>query len=171
MMLRARGLREHSVQRPLVAVLTPWPRWTTSQRSATMHTQIRFNGTTFRKEVCMAGVFISYSRQDRDFVLRLQQTLVAAGRAVWVDLKDIPPTSEWQREIDAGIAAAETFIAVLSPDYLASAACAKEVERAVEFKKRMVPLVCRDVHAAGAPPALAALNWTFCRPSDDFAAA
>ncbi|MFI5274784.1 MAG: TIR domain-containing protein, partial [Ktedonobacterales bacterium] len=119
----------------------------------------------------MAGIFISYSRQNRDFVVRLQEALVAAGRDVWVDLKDIPPMAEWQREIDTGIAAADTVIAVLSPEYFASAMCMKEVERAVEYKKRIVPLVCQQVSAAEAPAALAVLNWIFVRPTDDFAVA
>lgn len=37
----------------------------------------------------MDAVFISYAREDKDFVQKLQTTLTAAGRESWVDLDDL----------------------------------------------------------------------------------
>jgi hypothetical protein len=42
-----------------------------------------------------ASVFISYSREDKDFVRRLDAALTKRDRETWVDLEDIRPTEEW----------------------------------------------------------------------------
>ncbi|MFA4902404.1 MAG: TIR domain-containing protein [Desulfobaccales bacterium] len=39
----------------------------------------------------MADVFISYAREDKDFVIRLNDALKVRQREGWVDLEDIPP--------------------------------------------------------------------------------
>jgi len=43
----------------------------------------------------MADVFISYSRKDKDFVRRLDESLKSRGREAWVHWEDIRPTEEW----------------------------------------------------------------------------
>jgi WD40 repeat protein len=121
----------------------------------------------------MASVFISYSRQDQDFVRKLYDALNDAGRDAWVDWEGIPPTAEWLNEVYAAIDKADTFVFILSPDSMASEVCGKEVAHAAQNKKRIIPIVCRQVSPAEvkaieplAP--LAALNWIFMRESDDF---
>src|SRR5436309_3263957 len=44
----------------------------------------------------MSNVFLSYSRRDKEFVVRLQDALTNAGKSVGVDTKDIRAT-EWDR--------------------------------------------------------------------------
>ncbi len=119
----------------------------------------------------MTDVFISYSRQDSDFVRRLHEALKAAGRDSWVDWEGIPPTAEWMQEIHEAIEAADTFVAVLSPASASSEICRAEVAYAEAQGKRLVPLVARDVEPARTPDELARLNWLFFRPDDDFDAA
>src|SRR5262249_54142003 len=92
-------------------------------------------------------VFISYSRTDKAFVQRLAAALKATQRTVWVDWHDILPTEDFLQAIYAGIDAASAFVFVLSPDSLRSEACFKEVLHAVKGKKRIIPLVCREVNA------------------------
>ena len=70
----------------------------------------------------LSDVFISYSRKDKDFVQRLHDRLKALEQQVWVDWEDIPPTADWWSEIRAGIDGANTFIFVISPDSVTSAA-------------------------------------------------
>ncbi|MBI5031374.1 MAG: TIR domain-containing protein [Chloroflexi bacterium] len=117
----------------------------------------------------MAGIFISYSRKDQAFVRQLHAALVKANHDVWVDWEDIPLTAEWLAEIYDGIEKADTFLAVLSPEYLVSESCKKEVTHAVKNNKRLVPIVRRDVVASNVPKALADLNWLYFRESDAFA--
>jgi hypothetical protein len=48
----------------------------------------------------MAGVFISYSREDQEYVRRLYRALATAHRDAWVDWEGIPPTAEWRQVFD-----------------------------------------------------------------------
>ena len=111
-------------------------------------------------------VFLSYSRRDRQFVLRLASALEAGDWRVWVDQEDIPPAAEWRDELAAGIRAAHTFVFVLSPDSVASAFCRWELEQAVALGKRLIPVVFRPVEEA--PDELAARQYVFMREQDDF---
>ncbi len=119
-----------------------------------------------------SDVFISYSRKDSDFVHRLDAAFKAHNREVWVDFEDIPLTADWLNEIFAGIEAANTFLAVISPDYVRSSIVEREVEHAFTQGKRIVPIVYRDLvtdeDKERVHPALATHNWLFFRESDDF---
>lgn len=116
----------------------------------------------------MAQVFVSYSRTDRPFVMRLQQALEATHREPWIDLSDIPPSAKWMDEIRGGIEGADTFLCVLSPAYLASNTCGQELIYALECKKRMIALLHRDVDPKDVPSDVAAVNWIMFRDSDVF---
>ncbi len=106
----------------------------------------------------MADVFISYSRSDKEFVLKLRNALEASNHVTWLDLKDIPYTAEWRAEIYANIEAANNFLCVLSPNFITSPNCRDELAHAVECKKRLVPIVRRDVDFDAVPPDLAKMQ-------------
>src|SRR5207248_9675869 len=116
----------------------------------------------------MADIFISYAREDRDFVHRLDESLKSRGRETWVDWEGIRPTEEFMQAIYGAIEGADTFIFVLTPDSVASDVCGREIAHAAAHNKRMVPIVAREVNADAVPEALAKLNWIFYRDSDDF---
>src|SRR5882724_4729794 len=116
----------------------------------------------------MADVFISYSRKDKDFVQRLDESLKSRGREAWIDWEGIRPTEEFMQAIYGAIEGVDTFVFVLTPDSVASVVCGREITHATLHNKRMVPIVARDVDASAVPEALAKLNWIFCRESDDF---
>ncbi len=116
----------------------------------------------------MSDAFISYARQDQDFVRRLYTALHAQNRDIWVDWQGIPPTVAWLQEVFAAIEASDTFIFVLSPDSIASHVCGLELAHALEKHKRIIPVVYRQVEPGDVHPSLAALNWIFFRDTDDF---
>jgi len=116
----------------------------------------------------VADVFVSYSRQDREFVRTLHQRLTGAGRDVWVDWEDIPPSADWRSDIEQAIEAADTFVFVLSPASLGSKVAIEEVAHAARGNKRIVPIVVADQGNATVPEAVARVNWLFFRPPDDF---
>jgi len=89
--------------------------------------------------------FVSYSRADEAFVRRLEAALRERGKDVWVDWHDIPATADWRAKIYAGIDASRAFVAVLSPDLVASAICREELEHATRSNKRLVPILRREV--------------------------
>ena len=92
----------------------------------------------------MPDVFISYSRRDLEFVRRLDASLVARGKDVWVDWQDILPTAEWLEEVFEGIESSDNFLFVISPDSLTSEVCTRELGHALEQRKRLVPVLHRD---------------------------
>jgi TIR domain len=116
----------------------------------------------------MADVFISYAREDQDFVRKLQDALEEHKRNTWVDWKDIPLTAKWKEEVFSAIDNADSFAAVISPDFILSKPCQEELDHASHDNKRMVPLWHRDVADEDVPPELAAHQYVFLRENDDF---
>ena len=88
----------------------------------------------------MTDVFISYSRKDKEFALRLHEALTRGEYKVWIDWKDIHPTTDWWEEIEAGIEAANVFIFIMSSDSLNSKYCNKEIDHAVRHNKKLIPV-------------------------------
>ena len=116
----------------------------------------------------MASLFISYSRKNIDFALRLTEAFQGQDLDFWIDLKGIPPTVDWWKEIEKGIEEADIFLFLLSPDSAKSKVCKREIEHAARNGKRLIPVVVRDVKADEAPSELQPLNWIFLRENDDF---
>ena len=52
------------------------------------------------------GPFVSYGREDQEFVRKLDEALTRLGYHAWVD-SDITPTSVWMQEIEHAIDAAQ----------------------------------------------------------------
>lgn len=96
-------------------------------------------------------IFISYSRKNKDFAMRLVGTLKQHQREAWIDLDDIPPSDEWWGAIKHGIDAAGTFVVIVTPESLASPVCAFEMRYAIENNKRIIPVMHKD------PPDMAVL--------------
>jgi hypothetical protein len=57
----------------------------------------------------MADVFISYAREDQEFVHKLHEALEERQRDTWIDWKDIPLTAKWKEEVFSGIEKADSF--------------------------------------------------------------
>jgi hypothetical protein len=101
----------------------------------------------------MSFSFISYAREDKPFVVRLDKALRAAGSTLWVDWQDIPPSAKWMDEIRRGIIAADAFVFVVSPASAASRSCGWEISIAAENNKRIIPLVAVSDESLDLPPA------------------
>src|SRR5215471_18014647 len=106
-------------------------------------------------------IFISYSRKDEDFAQDLLAGLQAAGFEPYLDKHDIAAGEDWEARLGRLIEAADTVVFVISPDAVASERCAWEVERTVNLKKRLLPIVWRRVEEALVPPLLKQLNYIF----------
>jgi hypothetical protein len=95
----------------------------------------------------MADVFISYSRDDQDFMLALRDNLLALGFNVWVDVDGLTVgTSNWAEAIDAAIQHVNAVVVILSPSARESEWVNKEIIRAQTFGKPIFPvLIAGDV--------------------------
>ncbi len=118
----------------------------------------------------MADVFLSYSRRDRDFALRLHDALVARGKDVWVDEQDIPPNARWRDELREAIAGADSFAFLISPDSASSPQCAQELQHAETLGKRVIGVMVRATEPDALPDTLAARQFVPQRGcfDDDF---
>lgn len=86
-------------------------------------------------------IFVSYSRQDIEFVNALVADLEGHGFAVWIDRSAIQGGDSWRKSIVDAINACDVFLIVISPRSVASRNVTKEISMADERHKRLVPVV------------------------------
>jgi hypothetical protein len=104
-------------------------------------------------------VFISYSRQDREFVERLSRELQGAGIKTWTDTQNISAGANWQQEIEKGLLQADALLYVASGQASSSNWIEYEVEAFRSRKGRVIPLVIDDTGAESMPPSLRRIQW------------
>ena len=92
----------------------------------------------------MERLFFSYSRADKDFVVRLAKDLRSADVNLWIDQLDIAPGDRWDRAVEEALAAAPGVLVVLSPESVDSQNVMDEVSLAFDEKKRIVPILLRQ---------------------------
>jgi hypothetical protein len=88
----------------------------------------------------MTQVFISYSRNDMEFVQRLAADLKHAGLDVWWDLSDIQGSEVWEHRIEEGLRTSQYFIVVLTPASLESRWVRREYLSADNTGVKIIPL-------------------------------
>jgi hypothetical protein len=97
----------------------------------------------------MAKAFISYSHRDEKALARLHTHLATLRRegkiTAWYD-REILAGEDIDSAIGSNLAASEIFLALVSPDFLASSYCyeqemAKALERHAENTLRVVPVI------------------------------
>ena len=116
----------------------------------------------------MADIFISYAREDREFVERLCSALKKHNRETWIDLEGILPSAEWRKEIFSAIENSLAIVQVVSPYSAASEICSEELKYAVNNNKRIIPVLRKDVDESALPDAIRDRHWIYCRDADDF---
>lgn len=116
----------------------------------------------------MADVFISYSRCDASFAGQLRDALTAHEVVAWLDVREVRPAEDWREAIRTEIDGANAVVFVLSPAWVQSLECAKELQRATEQHKRLIPMRHRELDTLLVPDALARLNWITAQEPDDF---
>jgi WD40 repeat protein len=123
------------------------------------------------KKLAQTKAFISYSRRDKEFVTKLNEALDTSGINTWVDWEGIPLSSDWMAEITEAIQAADALLFVISPDSLQSKVCREELELGIKYNKKIIPILYREPEKDNEMhEKIAATNWVYMRPSDDFAA-
>ena len=122
----------------------------------------------------MPDFFISYAREDEQFVDRLRAALTAREREVWVDRSaqlgaGIEPGDNWRTSTEEGIARSEAFVFVLSESSARSEPCSGELAHAVAVNKRLLPVCIEEPSDDALVPAqIRDLSWVMMRPADPF---
>ncbi|MGA7157194.1 MAG: TIR domain-containing protein [Acidobacteriaceae bacterium] len=93
----------------------------------------------------MSGsAFMSYSRDDSAFALRLAQDLKAAGAQIWLDQLDIKAGTSWDNAIEEALSDATHFLIILSPASSRSSNVRNEISYAMEQGKIVIPVLYTD---------------------------
>ena len=85
--------------------------------------------------------FLSYSRADEKFALRLAKDLRARGVAMWLDQLDIRPSEHWDRAIERAVRECRGLVVILSPRSVASDNVADEISFAIDSGKSVLPVM------------------------------
>ncbi|SMO81923.1 WD40 repeat [Saccharicrinis carchari] len=93
----------------------------------------------------MYDAFISYSRNDRQFVNQLMAYLGTKELSCWLDQKDLPPAEIWRNELRDAIIDSDNFIFIISPHSVDSAFCDLEINWAVKNNKRIIPILFKTL--------------------------
>jgi len=88
-------------------------------------------------------VFISYDHADRALTERLAGDLRNQGYTTWIDFEGIRGGDVWRQAIVDGINASAVVLIMLSPDAVRSEWVGIELQAALDFKKKVVPLLIR----------------------------
>ena len=88
-----------------------------------------------------AHTFISYSRANMDFTLRLARELKSSGFPIWVDQLDIPIGARWDDEVERALDACGIFMVILTPASIASENVKDEIAYAIDSGKRILPVL------------------------------
>ncbi len=90
------------------------------------------------------ATFISYSRINSDFSVRLAKDLKSAGYDVWLDQLDIPTGARWDDELERALEASDTFLIVMSPQSIQSQNVKDEIGYAIDTGKNILPIVLEN---------------------------
>lgn len=88
--------------------------------------------------------FVSYSREDSGFALKLAGDLKAGGANVWLDQLDIIPGERWDNAVENALNNCTRMVVILSPASVNSTNVMDEVSFALDEHKTVVPVIHRD---------------------------
>lgn len=89
----------------------------------------------------MSHVFVSYSKKNKDYVLKLVDKLLDEGFDVWIDNRRLRSSEDWWRSIVEALRDADAFVVVLTPDSDASEWVQLEITLAMKYKKPRFPIL------------------------------
>lgn len=93
----------------------------------------------------MSYVFISYSTANQDSANALRNLFSKHGYRTWMAPYDIPPGSKYAEVINKAIKGCDCFALLLTNQSQNSVWVSKEVERAVNYRKVIIPITLESV--------------------------
>ena len=86
-------------------------------------------------------IFLSYRSTEADIALKLAASLKNAGVNLWMDRLDIKPGDDWRKALESALNNCAAMIAVLSPGYVTSKYCQRELARADRLLRPVFPVL------------------------------
>jgi len=91
-----------------------------------------------------SGIYISYSREDKDFAVKLARDLKESGFAAWLDQLDIPPGARWDKEVEKALKDFSTFLVILTPASTSSQNVRDEIGYIIDNGKNVLPILLKQ---------------------------
>lgn len=90
--------------------------------------------------------FISYSRTNKEFALKLALELRSSGFDIWLDQLDIPTGARWDDEVERALEECEIFMVILTPASSMSDNVKDEIGYAIDAGKRILPILLENAN-------------------------
>ncbi|MGB6297166.1 MAG: toll/interleukin-1 receptor domain-containing protein [Rivularia sp. (in: cyanobacteria)] len=107
----------------------------------------------------MTMVFLSYAQEDRATMEKIRALLRREGITVWTNTTDIHTGEDFVNSFKRGIEKADNLVYLLSPDSIKSNYTQQELDLAVEFNKRIIPLLVQKTDNLELPFCLQDLQY------------
>ena len=117
-----------------------------------------------RVQLSKYDFFISYGRKhSSSLASKLNHSFIKEGKTVWMDKFCIPTGVDFQISINDGITKSDNFIYIISPYSVQSEYCTKELEVALKYGKRIIPIlhIMEDGLEDLMHPEIQKLNWFY----------
>ena len=121
-----------------------------------------------QRSVAGAKIFVSYSRDDKEFAHQLNFMLRDMGFEPLMDVRAIHPGEPWQDRLQNLIEQCDKIVFVMTPDYLDSEPCSWEVGVAGKLGKEMIPVLPAALpEGTVVPDELARLQYVYFYSDDE----
>ncbi len=104
-------------------------------------------------------IFISYDRDNTDFRDQLRQRLALENLTSWTDTHDIKTGVKFEDAIREGIERADNLVFLISPASIKSDFCLWELELAIKYHKRIVPILVLPTPSKEIPKELSVIQY------------
>ena len=102
------------------------------------------------------NIFLTYSKEDRDWASEFVEALEKEGISTWFDIRHLDPGERWLEKTQDALRASKTLIVVLSDHNIESPWTFFEIGAAVADQKKIIPIVTKDIDMQKLPFALRA---------------
>ncbi|MDX2074896.1 MAG: HEAT repeat domain-containing protein [bacterium] len=96
-------------------------------------------------------IFLSYRSLEVELGLKLTTDLKNVGIRVWMDRLEIRPADDWVNALSKGVDDCTAMIAIISPEYLKSQYCCRELHRADRLNRVVFPVLLHPIEELGFP--------------------
>ncbi|RKZ90949.1 MAG: hypothetical protein DRR19_08630, partial [Candidatus Parabeggiatoa sp. nov. 1] len=110
-------------------------------------------------ENLMTDIFICYDTQDKDIRNSVIQSLSRHAKTCWTHDQDIEKGADYGRAIEVGIENADNLFFFISPHSVVSDYCQRELDHALQYNKRIVPLLIAPTSESAIPNVLRGLQY------------
>ncbi|RKZ53647.1 MAG: hypothetical protein DRR16_01630 [Candidatus Parabeggiatoa sp. nov. 3] len=104
-------------------------------------------------------IFICASTADKIIRNALLGSLSRYAKTVWTHDRDIQKGTDYQQAIKIGIENADNFIFFISQNSVTSEHCQRELAYALQYNKRVIPLLIMSIPDSEIPEGLRALQY------------